>query len=77
VSRQGSKAAKLIKPVSARAAKAGTVKLLLRPTNAARGILELKQRLRVKVAVTYKPIGAAASTATTPVVLKLVARQQR
>jgi hypothetical protein len=76
-SKKGGKAAKLIKPVSAKAAKAGTVKLLLRPTNAARGILELKQRLRVKVAVTYKPTGAAASTATIPVVLKLVARQRR
>lgn len=73
------KAAKLIKSVSARATKAGTVKLLLRPTNAARGILELKQRLRVKVAVTFKPSGGSAKTATVPVVLKLEAhpRQRR
>lgn len=77
VSKKGSKVAKLIKPVSAKAAKAGTVKLLLRPTNAARGILELKQRLRVKVAVTYKPSGGKSQTATVPVVLKLEAGQRQ
>jgi len=71
------KSQKLIKPVSAKAAKAGTVKLLLRPTASARGKLELKQRLRVKVAVTYVPSGDSARTATVPVVLKLMARQRR
>jgi hypothetical protein len=65
---------KLIKPVTVKVAKAGTVKLRLQPTNAARGILKLKQKLRVKVAVTYVPSGGSAQTATVPVVLKLEAR---
>jgi hypothetical protein len=65
---------KLIKPVTVKVAKAGTVKLSLRPTSAARGILELKQKLRVKVAVTYVPTGGSARTATVPVVLRLEAR---
>lgn len=70
---------KLIKPVSLEVAKAGTVKLRLRPTSVTRGILELKQRLRVKVAVTYAPTGDPPKTATVPVVLRLEAgpRQQR
>lgn len=69
---------KLLKPVSARAAKAGTVKLRLLPTDAARDILELKQKLRVKVAVTFTPSGGKPETATVPVVLRLEAgpRQQ-
>jgi hypothetical protein len=64
---------KLIKPVTVKVAKAGTVKLRLQPTNAARGILELKQKLRVKVAVTYTPSDGPARTATVPVVLRLEA----
>lgn len=70
---------KLIKPVSVRVAKPGTVKLRLQPTDAARGILELKQKLRVKVAVTFKPSAGRPETATVPVVLKLKAapRQRR
>jgi hypothetical protein len=72
------KAAKLIKPVSVKVAKAGTVKLGLRPTSAARGILELKQKLRVKVAVTFTPSGGKPETAIVPVMLRLEAgpRQQ-
>lgn len=70
---------KLIKPVTARVTKAGTVKLRLQPTNVARGILELKQKLRVKVVVIFKPSGGKPETATVPVVLRLEAgpRQQR
>ncbi len=70
---------KLIKPLSLEVAKAGTVKLRLRPTNAARGILELRQRLRVKVAVAYAPSGKPPKTATVPLVLRLEAgaRQRR
>jgi hypothetical protein len=71
------KRVKLIKPVTVKVAKAGTVKLRLQPTSAARGILELKQKLRVKVAVTYKPTGGAAKTETLPVVLKLEARSRQ
>ena len=58
-------------------AKAGTVKLRLRPTNVARGILELKQKLRVKVAVTFKPSDGKPQTATVPVVLRLEAGQRQ
>jgi hypothetical protein len=68
---------KLIQATSVKAAGAGTVKLTLRPSAAAREILELKHRLRVNVAVTFKPTGAAAETATVPVVLKLEARHHR
>lgn len=71
------KGPKLIKAVSATAAKAGTVKLSLRPTNTARGTLELKQKLRVQVAVNYAPSGGKPQTATVPVVLKLEAGQRQ
>jgi hypothetical protein len=68
---------KLIKPVTVKVARAGTVKLRLRPTAAARRILELKQKLRVKVAVTFRPSGGKPETVTVPVVLKLEAGQRR
>ncbi|HYJ21556.1 MAG TPA: hypothetical protein VEW07_06000 [Solirubrobacterales bacterium] len=68
---------KLIKPVSLKVTTAGTVKLRLQPTDAARGILELKQKLRVKVVVTYTPAAGSAATETVPVVLKLEAGQRR
>jgi hypothetical protein len=70
---------KLIKPVTVKVAKAGTVKLRLQPTDVARGILELKQNLRVKVAVTYAPSGGSVEKASVPVVLRLEAgpRQRR
>jgi hypothetical protein len=71
------KTRKLIVPVTVKAAKAGTVKLRLRPTAVARGILELKQKLRVKVAVAFKPSGAKAQTAIVPVVLRLEAGQRQ
>lgn len=70
------KSGKLLKRVSVKAAGAGTVKLLLKPTASARGTLELKQKLRAKVAVTFKPAGEAAKTATVPVVLRLKARSR-
>lgn len=60
-----------IKPATARAAKAGTVTIRLRPTRSALAILERKHKLRVKVAVTYTPAGDPPETATVPVVLKL------
>jgi len=71
------RAPKLIKPVNLKVAKAGTVKLRLQPTAAARGILELKQKLRVKVAVTYRPQGGKAESATATVVLRLVPPSHR
>jgi hypothetical protein len=71
------KLVKLIKPVTVGVARAGTVKLRLQPTNAARGILELKQKLRVKVAVTYAPTGGSARTASVAVLLRLEAGPRR
>jgi hypothetical protein len=67
----------MIQSALANAAAGGTVKLTLRPTAAAREILTLRHRLRVTVAVTFKPAGGAAETATVPVVLKLEARHHR
>jgi hypothetical protein len=72
-SRTRKKLVKLIKPVSVKVAKAGTVKLRLRPTAAALGVLELKQKLRVKVAVTFTPTRGSARTTIVPVVLRLEA----
>jgi hypothetical protein len=76
---KATKRPKLIRPVTVKVAQAGIVGLRLRPTNAARGVLELKQKLRVRVAVTYTPTGGSPRTATVPVVLKLEPRprQQR
>jgi hypothetical protein len=65
--------AKLIKPVSAKAAAAGTVKLRLRPTPKALATLRRKHKLRVKVAVTFRPKAGEAETATATVVLRLKA----
>jgi hypothetical protein len=65
------RAPKPIQPVAANAIGAETVKLRLRPTAAGRAILEQEHRLRVKVAVTYRPRGGSAKTATVPVVLEL------
>jgi hypothetical protein len=70
---KAAKRPKLIKPVTLKVAKAGTVKVPLRPTTAARGVLELKKKLRVRVAVTYIPTGGSPRTATVPVVLRLEA----
>ncbi len=63
-----------IKPASVRAARAGTVKLLLKPTPTALQILREKHKLRVQVTVTFKPAGRALQKATVPVVLKLAPR---
>jgi hypothetical protein len=63
----------LIKPATAKVAKAGTAKLLLKPTKAALATLKQKHKLRVKVAVSFTPKGGRAVTATLPVVLKLKA----
>jgi hypothetical protein len=66
-------AAKLIKPAKAVAARASTVKLVLKPTPKALATLRKKHKLRVKVTVTFKPKGGKAETATVPVTLELKA----
>jgi hypothetical protein len=68
------KSRKLIKPVTVRVASAKTVTIRLKPTPSARKILRREHKLRVKVAVTFKPAGESPETATVPVVLKLEPR---
>jgi hypothetical protein len=69
--RKAKKPRRLIKPVSVRVAAAKTVTLQLKPTLTALHLLRQKHRLRVTVAVTFKPAGDAAETATLPVTLRL------
>lgn len=66
-----------IKPATIRVASARTVTLRLRPTPYAREILRQEHKLRIKVAVTFKPAGGSAETATKPVVLELAPRPPR
>lgn len=70
-------AGKLIKPASAKAAKASTVKLVLKPTAKALATLKKTGKLRVKVTVTFTPKGGKPETATVPVTLKLKAAPHR
>lgn len=65
---------RLIKRATAKAAKAGSVKLRLKPTKSARKTLERKHKLRAKVAVTFDPAGGSPGTKTLQVVFKLAAR---
>jgi hypothetical protein len=71
------KPGKAIVPASAKAGAAGTATLRLKPTPSALGTLKRKHKLRVKVAVTYKPAGGSPETATVPVTLKLKAGSHR
>ena len=68
---------KTIKPETAKALRASTVSLHLRPTPLARAILERKHRLRVRVAVVYLPAGERREVASLPVLLELNARSHR
>jgi hypothetical protein len=67
----------LTKPASVRAAAEGTVILRLKPTTAARKILEEKRKLRVRLIVTYTPTGDPPEATSLPLVLKLAPRPQR
>jgi hypothetical protein len=60
-----------IEPVTIPIAVARTVTIHLRPTSRARAILRQRHRLRIEVAVTFRPVGGLAETATLPVVLRL------
>jgi hypothetical protein len=66
-----------IKRATAKAAKAGTAKLRLKPTRTGLETLRLKHKLRVKVSVTFAPAGGSPRTATLPVVLKLAPATHR
>lgn len=70
-------AKKLIKPASAQAAAARTLKLHLAPTASALATLREKHKLRVKLAVAFAPRSGAVERATFPVVLKLQTPQHR
>jgi hypothetical protein len=61
--------------VSRLVAQKRTLKIRLRPTPATRKRLQREHRLRIKVAVTYKPTGGTPRTKQVPVVLQL--RPQR
>lgn len=62
---------RLIEPTTMPVAEARTVTVRLRLTPAARGELKRRRSLRVPVAVTFMPVGAAAETAVLPVVFRL------
>jgi hypothetical protein len=64
-----------IEPVTVPVATAKTVTLHLRPTPAARVILQRKHKLQVTVGLTYMPTAGAAETASTPVVFRLAHRR--
>ena len=63
--------AKSIKRATAKATKAGTVKLRLKLVPSAREKLEKRRKLRVKVAVTFDPVGGRPRTSSVPVIFKL------
>jgi hypothetical protein len=71
------KTKKRIKPASARAARASTLELRLKPTTAALEILRDKQKLRVKLAVSFVPDSGAPEATTIPVTLRLVVPKHR
>jgi len=62
-----------IKPETAKAVRASTVSLHLRPTPLARRVLEQRHRLRARVKVVYLPTGEPREVASLPVVLRLSA----
>jgi hypothetical protein len=66
-----------IATVSRRVAQERTLKIHLRPTPSTRRILNRKHRLRIKVAITYKPTGGTPLTKHVPVVLKLSPQRPR
>lgn len=70
------KAPKPIRPAQLKARRGGTVKLLLKPTAAARATLREKGRLRARVAVTFSE-GGTKTTATKAVTFKLARRPAR
>lgn len=71
-SSRGSGLRKPIEPITIPVAAAKTVTIHLRPTPSARAILRREHRLRLRVAVTFRPLNGAAETATEIIVLRLV-----
>lgn len=62
---------KPIEPITVPVARARTVTIRLRPTSSMRAILRQERRLKVRVAVTFRPFVGAAERATLPIVLRL------
>lgn len=65
------KTKKRIKAKTLTATAAGTLKLPVKPTKSARGTLEEKGKLKLKVAVTFTPTGGFAATVKRKLTLKL------
>jgi len=65
------KTKKRIKAKTLTATAAGTLKLPVKPTKSARGTLEEKGRLKLKVAVTFTPTGGFAATVKRKLTLRL------
>lgn len=59
------------KAVSAKAAKAGVVKLRLRPSSKGRAILERRHKLRVGITLTWRPLTGGSQKLRLPVVFRL------
>jgi hypothetical protein len=68
------KQAQAIQPAAVGVARAGTVRIRLKPTPPARVILRERHKLRVKLKVSFKPSGSPPETMSVPVVLRLKAR---
>jgi hypothetical protein len=62
-----------VKPVTARARGAGTVRIRLTPTAFGRAVLARKGKLRVKITVTFKPAGDPPEAVSLPVTFRLTA----
>lgn len=60
-----------IEPVTIPVAVARTVTIHLRPRQGVRAVLRRRHRLRLKVAVTFMPVGGGAETAMVPITLRL------
>jgi hypothetical protein len=76
-SRKAGDPRKPIEPITVPVAMAKTVAIHLRPTPSARAILRQEHRLRVKIAVTFRPLDGTAETATTAIELRLDRRPSR
>jgi hypothetical protein len=59
------------KPASLKAARAGVVKLRLRPSSKGRAILERRHKLRVGVTLTWRPLSGGRQKLRVPVVFRL------
>jgi hypothetical protein len=59
------------KPVALKVARAGVVKLRLRPNSKGRAILERRRKLRVGITLTWRPLSGGRQKLRVPVVFRL------